>query len=424
MVLVKHEVPIGADFQHQGNSSHPGLIAGTQGPIPHPARAVLPQTAYETTFQIQVPTFKHPVSYGLHTRAGREDYQMQLALLEQQNIERLRAAKNRQSHAPALIGEAFTIQDSAMRKRILEEQNEKLPMTARPLGQESTQVSGASREDYHMQHLAVEQENQRRISGARQRYGYPNVSAQDEYQSQMMFQEEMSQKRQMFSKEGRAVREPTAHEHQDYQMQLMLLEQQNKKRLQAKQAEEARNSGFNDPYYYQQQLVALEQQNKRRLRQAMEQDDAKRQREASAPTPEQIQPLSEQDIQMQEQAVTEGRYPTVEDKWGKGPFPAGQGVISDYQIQLMALENRQKEEAAMRSQTEVEFAEQRRHYLSEASDMSSISGQRLPGTPGTSCTPPETPQSLDEMKGHTFSDRPLVFRPAPGPATDFDDLYD
>ncbi|KAH7369564.1 hypothetical protein BKA65DRAFT_486543 [Rhexocercosporidium sp. MPI-PUGE-AT-0058] len=275
--------------------------------------------------------------------------------------------------------------------------------------------SPASRQSYQMQLMLLEQQNKKRLLWARQ---------------------EAEETRQWLERNSRTVSEELkAASREDYHLQQMALEHENGKRLMGARQQLAahtsgsRNQGHDahasvgsyeqmDPMTQMSQLSLLEQQNKRRLEQ-VRRSDVQRQRfgcgvSEGADRDEGNRQVEDSAKQNEAPNFLSQNPPAeTEDKWGKGSFPAGQGVISGYEVQLMALENRRKEEAATRSQTEVEFSQQRRRYLAEEAEMSRLSGQQLPGAPGSSCAPPGT------VHGH-----PLAFRPVPRPDAQFDDLYD
>ncbi|KAH6694184.1 hypothetical protein BKA61DRAFT_683717 [Leptodontidium sp. MPI-SDFR-AT-0119] len=364
MVLVKHEIPVRASVPQSQGSSNAGLSTETSARDP-----LLQETnGSGSTFQVEPrPNIEPSFPRGLETPADRQQYQMQLMLLEQQTSKQLMMA--RQGPAERLQGDW-----NSQRAKGSEELN------------------AASREDYHLQQMALEHENGKRLMGARRQLATHTDDSRNQghdAQASVASYEQMDPMTKM--------------------SQLRLLEEQNKRR-----SEEIRGAGaqrqrhgcafseasirddrsteaLND---YQMQLMQLEMQNKKNLKIYRQEEDAAKQTEASS-------------------FASQSPPAQAEDKWGKGPFPAGQGVISGYEVQLMALENRRKEEAAARSQTEIEFSQQRRRYLAGEAEMSRLSGQQLPGAPGSSCAP------LSTVYGH-----PPAFRPVPRPDAEYDDLYD
>ncbi|KAG4441903.1 hypothetical protein IFR05_002587 [Cadophora sp. M221] len=363
MVLVKHEIPVRARVSQSQASSNAGPSTETTS-----ARAPLPQDANGSTFQVDPrPNTEQSFPQGLETPAGRQQYRMQLMLLEQQNNKRLMMA--RQVPAEHMQGHWNN---------------------QRAKGSE--ELNAASREDYHLQQMALEHENGKRLMGARQQLATHTDGSRNQghdAHASVGSYEQMDPMTQV--------------------SQLRLLEQQNKRRLEeirgAGTQRQRHGCGFSEESVrddrsadtlndYQMQLMQLEMQNKKNLMIHRQEEDEANQAQAS-------------------NFASQNPPAQAQDKWGKGPFPAGQGVISGYEVQLMALENRRGEEAAARSQTEVEFSQQRRRYLAEEAEMSRLSGQQLPGAPGSSCAPPTA------VYGH-----PLAFRPVPRPDTEFDDLYD
>jgi len=429
MVLVKHEVPVGTiDGIYSPTSNARPSTDGKTYALPHPSQSpTLPQEAYESTFLIKVPTPDLN-----HFCGGPHDNQMRMMLLEYHN-------KKRRMVAPGYVALAADARlpsnDEEMQTRLLEYQAEQrlLMQKLREEDSQDPQRHGASRQDYHMQMMQLEHANKKRLTEARQLHdSRANNPALQDYQMQLMLSEQQNKKRLCEARQLYGNNSAL----QDYQTQMMLLEQQNKRRhILAMQQEQVRVEPPVQQPVYQSQLMLLEQQNKRRLmmRWAEEEEvqNAIRAGEPGRQNPVQTESESvNEPVQFNRNDPTHQSPIQTEDKWGKGPFPAGQGVIQGYQIQMLALHNRQREAAAMRSQTSVEFSEQRQRYQSEL-----MSAQSLPGTPGTSCTPPETPESSHSageadcceprVSSPRMADRqPLVFRPAPGRGAGFDELYD
>ncbi|KAJ4352532.1 uncharacterized protein N0V89_007881 [Didymosphaeria variabile] len=103
--------------------------------------------------------------------------------------------------------------------------------------------------------------------------------APQDYQMQLMLLDQQNKKRLLMAKQERDGNDSHTpdqgqHEPQDYQMQLMLLEQQNKKRLLMARPEQDGNKSNTILQGQQMHLMILEQQNKKRLLMARQEQDA------------------------------------------------------------------------------------------------------------------------------------------------------
>lgn len=441
MVLVRHEVSVRAKAPRNQGSSNAGPSAASSS-----RQTPLPQQAYESTFQVQ---WEAPVASRNNAQSSLQSYEMQLMMLEQQNKKRLLAARQEQDdmhmaemimrreaseereaaeaqvlfleqqnkmrlsmgiHEERPLGLAYGVTEEPL--RLLEQQNKKRLLAYRQEEESNKRAKGsedlnaASREDYHLQQMALEHENGKKSMGAReQKAAHPSGSrnqghdanssvggwetcSEAEHISQLQSLEEESDRRLPLQMVRWA--EAQSHQHETEFAESSVRD----------------NKPAITPNDYQKQLMLLEMQNKKRLMIRRQEEEAAKQAEAWT---------SSQSPPSQAEAWTPSQSPPsqAEDKWGKDPLLAGQGVISGYEVQLMALENRRREEATARSQTEVEFGQQRHQYLAEKAEMSRLSGQQLPGAPGSSCVPPGA-----------FASRDLPIRAAPRPDAEFDDLYD
>ncbi|KAH7383087.1 hypothetical protein BKA64DRAFT_683870 [Cadophora sp. MPI-SDFR-AT-0126] len=192
---------------------------------------------------------------------------------------------------------------------LLEQQNKKrlLQMAEKEQrqGNSNKRVNGslgsnaASREDYHMQQIALEQENGKRLIGARNQLAGQTAGANDSRNQ---------------GHDAQAIAGSfQLSDHVSYVKHPMLLEEQSQRQWGL--AEQLRESNFIPDGSH----------------------------------------IKEEDAAQQSTASRLASNNQVEDKWGRGPFQAGQGVIAGYQAQLAALENKRKEAAAERSQAEAEI---------------------------------------------------------------------
>lgn len=223
--------------------------------------------------------------------------------------------------------------------------------------------------------------------------------------------------------------------HDSNQGQLHLLKTKNDKRLAMQKAEEEQEKLANEVQptlsaedkqkSLQEQLSLLEQQNNQRLaayrasRESIPHAD-----DTSSSSHDHSQPESWREQNQAFYCSLEPQPTQTEDKWGKGPFPAGQGVLQGYRNALDR--ERAKEAAKTGSQTSVEFSEERQRYHADL-----LSARNLPVTPGTSCAPPAVPESTDQEESSGASgskvrgvERPLAHRPANAGEKGFDELYD
>ena len=217
------------------------------------------------------------------------------------------------------------------------------PVETEPISSPQATASRESLPPYHSQLKLLEQQNKKRLLMVRQE----------------MAEREHSQD----NGSKRASIDSNATSRENIYMQQMVLEQENGKRLigarhqlagQAPGANDSRNQGHDA------QAIAASYQ----------QTDS-----VSFMNPLMSVEQNQRQSGLAEQLRTPTSYEHIEDNWGKGPFPAGQGVIAGYQAQLALLENERRQAAAEQSQAEAEIFR--------------LSGRLPPGAPGSSCAPPE-----------------------------------
>jgi len=326
MVLVRHEIPARAKaLQNQSNSNAGSSAEGSS------AQVSLSDESHATALQVEPqPTISSYDRWDQSSRwSSRLPYQTQLALLEQQNKKRLLAAR-----------------------RLESEQRQEEEGDKRVNAKSSKDSNASSREDYHLQQMALEQENGKRLMGTRPQL--PTLGSGSRNQG---------------------------HDAQ------------------------STVGGFRTQGQISQlaQLKILEEQDERRSAIAHDRSPRPNRHECESVKDDgNVESLdyyrsAPQDI------------PTMtEDKTRRTSFPA----IQD-DVQWVALENGRREDFTPRSQTEVEFGQQRSRYLTEEAEMSRFSGQNLPGAPGRSCSPPSF------ANGNSLASRAVT-----RPDVEFDDLYD
>jgi hypothetical protein len=187
-----------------------------------------------------------------------QDYQMQLMLLEQQNKKRLLQARAKQDSAsrstqgfassshpdvsPSRIS-CSTVEEASNRARQRQSGNPGVP-TMIP-------YQFPARQDYQMQLMLLEQQNKKRLLQARAEHdsasrptqgstssSHPNVPPGRISCSTVEGASDRARQRQSGNPGVPTMKSYQSPTRQDYQMQLMLLEQQNKKRLLQAQVEQ------------------------------------------------------------------------------------------------------------------------------------------------------------------------------------------
>ncbi|PVH76985.1 hypothetical protein DL98DRAFT_574020 [Cadophora sp. DSE1049] len=333
MVLVRVDVPLRPKNQSVSNV----------GPITEnaSAKAPLPQAAHESCSHVEPRLAIDSVNNPQVTASQNspKPYYAQLLLLEQQNKKRLLKMAEKEQR-----------QDNSNKR-----------------AKDSLESNAASREDYHMQQMALEQENRKRLIGARHQVAGHTPRANDSRNQ---------------GHDAQAIAGSYQEkDHVSYVKHPMLLDEQNQRQSgSAEQLREAEtiSEGSHDNAYVP--IGAVDWQTNRRLGRAqlayrlvdygMENALWKHEK------PKRLMHQSmEEDAAQQSTASLPASDSQLEDKWGKGPFPAGEGVIAGYQAQLVALENERREAAAERSQAEAEIFR--------------WSGRLPPGAPGSLCAPPD-----------------------------------
>ncbi|CZT50751.1 uncharacterized protein RSE6_11793 [Rhynchosporium secalis] len=261
----------------------------------------------------------------------------------------------------------------------------------------------SSRADYRTQLALLEKQNKERLLATRK-----------EQQQRMEHNKRV---------EVKGSEDTDASSREDYQVQHMALELESAKRLMgtrpklpATLGSGSRNQGHDAQsaiggYRTQAQLSQLaqlrilEEEEERRL--AVARDRSLRPNRHDDPVMEFYDRGNRNDYRSAPQDI-----PTKNSEFrGREGISAGQDVTSRDETHWVALEGRHSKDSTTRSQTEVEFGNQRSRYLTEEAEMSRFSGQNLPGAPGSSCSPPEF------ITGHSL-------RAVPRPDVESDDMYD
>ena len=337
MVLVRVDVPLRPKNQSVANDE--------QSTESSSAKAPLPRAAIGSSLPIE-PLVEPDAVSSPQATASQESlppYHSQLKLLEQQNKKRLLMVR----------------QEMAEREQSQDNGNKRA----------SIDSNAASREDFYMQQMVLEQENGKRLIGARHQLAGQAPGANDSrnqgHDAQAIAGIYQATDSVPFMKH------PLMPEER-HQRQFRVAEQLRTPVL-APQGSLADSSDPNaisaadseanwgsDKAMIQYQLADYGVENA-----LYEHERARRLMHQSM----------EEDAAQQSTALQPASYNQVDDKWGKGPFPAGQGVIAGYQAQLAFLETERRETAAERSQAEAE--------------MFILYGRLPPGATGSSCAPPE-----------------------------------
>jgi len=301
MVTIKKEVAVEsatpADtqqwiFDHFGGPpTWPVTIAREQPPWSHPGPAG-PQERYESEFHVPPPTWlpatnPQPKPDNRTIPTTLDQYQMQLKLLEQEDTKRRAEMAGQQQEVedwtPPPGWKEFVAADYQTQLKLLEEQNKTHIPMARPEQGSAGPVSGKDwipppgwREsllpDYQEALKYLEQQDKTRLAMPSQENGTsmapPSTTSRGTTLGPMSEAINRSEMTSLPTQPGLPYAAAG-----DYQVQLLLLEQQNKKRLMmARQEQDARvPHALSD---HQKQLILLEQQNKKRLMMAMRELDS------------------------------------------------------------------------------------------------------------------------------------------------------